>query len=135
MPETFTNPVLLGTLLVPLGFSLENGHPGREASGPWLGALPVARRDLERLYQVLALQRRLRDPNISQRSARSLMARGAFADALAWLEIHGEEPDAVARWGALVAELTENGTMPEAAPQVPARRRRRRRGPRRPVGI
>jgi poly(A) polymerase len=135
VPETFTNSILLGSLLVPLGFSLEAGHPGRESNGPWLGTLPVARRDVERLYQVLALQRRLRDPNISVRSARSLMTRGAFADALAWLEIHGEEPDAVARWGALVAELTENGTLPDVPAAEPARRHRRRRGPRRPVGI
>ena len=54
--------------------------------------LPVARRDVERLYQVLALQRRLRDPNISPRAARALMSRGAFADALTWLEIHGQAP-------------------------------------------
>jgi poly(A) polymerase len=135
VPETFTNPVLLGSLLVPLGLSPEGGHPGHEVNGPRLGTLPVARRDVERLLQVLALQRRLRDPNISQRSARSLMARGAFPDALAWLEIHGEAPDAVGRWGALVAELTENGTLPAAPPSAPARRRRRRRGPRRPVGM
>jgi poly(A) polymerase len=135
VPETFTNPVLLGSLLVPLGVTLEDGRPGREPIGPWLGTLPVARRDIERLYQVLSLQRRLRDPNISLRSARSLMARGAFADALAWLEIHGDAHDAVGRWGALVAELTENGTLPEAPASMPAKRRRRRRGPRRPAGI
>jgi poly(A) polymerase len=134
VPETFTNPVLLGSLLVPLGFSLESGHPGREPGRPWLGTLPVARRDVERLYQIVALQRRLRDPNISLRSARSLMARGAFADALAWLEIHGEAPEAVGRWGALVAELTENGTLPELPSRLPVRRRRRRRGPRKAAG-
>ena len=67
------------------------------------------------------------------RSARALMARGAFADALAWLEIHGDAPDAVGRWGALVAELTENGTLPELPASMPAKRRRRRRGPR-PAG-
>jgi poly(A) polymerase len=134
VPESFTNPVLLGSLLVPLGFSLDGGHPAREPQGPWLGALPVARRDVERLYQVLALQRRLRDPNISQRSARALMMRGAFTDALAWLEIHGEAPDAVARWRALVTEITASGALPPAASRPPARRRRRRR-PRRPAGI
>jgi hypothetical protein len=135
VPETFTNPVLLGSLLVPLGFSADSGSPGRDENGAWLGTLPVARRDVERLSQVLAMQRRLRDPNISVRSARSLMARGAFADSLAWLEIHGEAPEAVARWGALVAELTENGTLPEAPSLPAARRRRRRRGPHRPAGI
>jgi hypothetical protein len=124
--------VLLGSLLVPLGFSLDAGHPAREAAAPRLGVLPVARRDVERLYQVLALQRRLRDPNVSPRSARALLARGAFPDALAWLEIHGGAPDAVARWRALVDELKESGTLPAPAPRRPARRRRRR-GPRRPV--
>jgi poly(A) polymerase len=132
VPDTFSNPVLLGSLLVPLGFSADGGHPAREAGAPWLGTLPVARGDVERLYQVLGLQRRLRDPNISPRSARALIARGAFADALAWLEIHGSATEAVARWRALVNELTESGVLPAPAPRLPARRRRRR-GPRRPV--
>jgi len=132
VPDTFSNPVLLGSLLVPLGFSLDGGQGGGEAATPWLGVLPVARRDIERLYQVLALQRRLKDPNVPARSARALMARGAFRDALAWLEIHGGAPEAVARWRALVDELTESGALPTPAPRLPARRRRRR-GPRRPV--
>jgi poly(A) polymerase len=132
VPEGFTNPVLLGSLLVPLGFSPQDGHPEPEERNAWLGSLPVARRDLERLAQILVLQRRLRDPSISQRSARSLMTRGAFADALAWMEIHGEAEDAVARWRALVAELTQSGIMPPVAARPPARRRRRRR---RPAGI
>ena len=79
-PEALTNAVLLGSLLVPLGFSLERGQLPREAGHGWLGALPVARRDVERLYQILALQRRLRDPNISPRAARALLSRGAFQD-------------------------------------------------------
>jgi len=133
VPDAFTNPVLLGSLIVPLGFSIDGGHPAREERTNWLGTLPIARRDLERLAQVLALQRRLRDPNISPRSARSLLTRGAFADALAWLEIHGQAADAVSRWKALVDELTQDGTMPAAPDRVPARRRRRHRGPRRPV--
>ena len=132
VPGAFTNSVLLGSLLVPLGFSLDGGHATREAIGPWLGTLPVARRDIERLYQVVALQRRLRDPNISPRSARALLIRGAFPDALAWLEIHGGSQEAVARWRALVAELTESGALQPPAARLPARRRRRRR-PRGPV--
>lgn len=130
IPDSFTNPVLLGSLLVPLGFSLEGLHAARESSPRWLGTLPVARRDVERLYQILALQRRLRDPNISARSARSLTARGAFNDALSWLEIQGDAPEAVARWRAFVEELRESGALQVPA-QAPVRRRRRRRGPRR----
>jgi poly(A) polymerase len=131
-PDGFTNPVLVGSLLVPLGFAPPGvGHPADETDSTWLGALPVARRDVERLSQLLALQRRLRDPNLSARSARALLARGAFGDALAWLEIHGGAPDAVARWRSLIGELTESGSLPEPPARLPARRRRRRR--RRPV--
>ena len=133
VPDTFTNPILLGSLLVPVGFSIDDGRFGGDVPAPRLGLLPVARRDIERLHQMLALQRRLRDPNLSPRAARALVARGAFPDALVWLEIHGDAPDAVARWRALLADLTENGTMPAPPPRLPARRRRRRRGPRRPV--
>jgi poly(A) polymerase len=131
-PDTFTNPVLLGSLLVPLGLTPDGGHAAREAAAPRLGTLPVARRDIERLHQVLALQRRLRDPNVSPRSARALVARGAFTDALTWLEIHGDAPEAVARWRAQVEDLKATGALPAPAPRLPARRRRRS-GPRRPV--
>ncbi len=125
-PEALTNPILLGSLLVPLGFSLERGHPAREPGKSWLGMLPVARRDVERLYQVLALQRRLRDPNISMRAARALMSRGAFLDALTWLEVHGQAPADVERWRSLIAEMTSAGEMPDVPRNLPARRRRRR---------
>jgi poly(A) polymerase len=131
-PEALTNALLIGSLLVPLGFSLDQGHPAREEGRSWLGILPVARRDVERLYQVLALQRRLRDPNISPRAARALMARGAFGDARAWLEIHGQSPADVERWRATIAEMTFSGSLPEGPRPAPPRRRRRRR-PRRPL--
>jgi poly(A) polymerase len=131
-PEALTNAVLLGSLLVPLGFSLERGHPARETKPNWLGVLPVARRDVERLYQILALQRRLRDPNISPRAARALMSRGAFGDAMTWLEVHGRSPADVERWRALIAEMTSSGALPEGPRAAPPRRRRRRR-PRRPL--
>src|SRR5712692_3152464 len=71
-PDALSNPILLGSLLVPLGISLhdERPHPAaaggepaqrRRPAGPRLGDLPLARRDVERLRQVLGLQRRLRD--------------------------------------------------------------------------
>ena len=81
--------------------------------------------------QMLALQRRLRDPGISLRSARALTMRGAFTDALAWLEVHGEAPEIVERWRGLIAEMTESGTLQAPPTRVPPRRRRRR--PRRPI--
>ena len=129
VPETFTNPVLLGSLLVPLGFTADRAL-AREGPGDWLGMLPVARKDLERLAQILALQRRLRDPNLSPRGARALLARGAFADALTWLEIHGQDADAVARWRSMIEEMRNAGSLPSPPPPLPSRRRRRR--PRRP---
>ena len=55
-----------------------------------LGALPLARRDVERLRQILGLQRRLLDMAASPRAKRALMSRGPFAEALTWLEIHGQ---------------------------------------------
>ena len=128
-PETFTNPVLLGSLLVPLGFSADWAL-ALEGSGDWLGMLPVARKDVERLVQLLSLQRRLRDPNLSPRAARGLMSRGAFTDALTWLDIHGHDPDAVARWRSLIEEMRNAGALPAPPPREASRRRRRR--PRRP---
>jgi poly(A) polymerase len=144
-PETLTNPVLLGTLLVPLGLSPQVGRPAytesqsgkRRPVGPRMGELPLARRDVERLRQVLGLQRRLRDLGASVRAQRALTHRGIFRDGLTWLEIHGETPDLVEHWITVLAErgaeepVLSAGEGSESAP-FPRRRRRRRRR-RRPV--
>src|SRR5262245_38955905 len=72
-PDTLTNAILLGSLLVPLGISVQPVRtPEGRASGPRLGELPVARRDVERLRQILGLQRRLRDLSASPRTQRAL---------------------------------------------------------------
>jgi len=124
-----TSGVLLGSLIVPLGFSQagwpawmeDEGRPGLN-----LGVLPLARRDVERIHQVLMLQRRLREPSRSSHARRMLMQRSAFADSLAWLEIHGDAPDTLAFW-------REHGAAAELGVSTPGpRRRRRRRGRRRP---
>jgi poly(A) polymerase len=128
-PTTLTNAVLLGSLIVPLGFS-QGGwpawmeHEGRP--GLNLGVLPLARRDVERIHQVLMLQRRLREPSRSSHARRVLMQRSAFADALTWLEVHGDAPDMLEYWRG-------HGTAPapEGEAGEPAPRRRRRRGRRR----
>src|SRR5262245_3080465 len=95
MPASLTNPVLLGSLIVPLGIPLQpprqpppaGQDPGRQRSPlVRLGQLPLARRDVERLQQILALQRRLHDLNAHPRVQRSLTHRHVFADALTWLE-------------------------------------------------
>jgi poly(A) polymerase len=130
-PETFTNPILLGSLLVPLGSA---PRPDRRQQTPRLGDLPLARRDLERLRQLLSLQRRLHDVNVSPRAQRALTHRSVFRDALSWLEIHGAAPDLVEHW---ISVLAARGAQePVAAGEGearPARRRRRRRRRRYPA--
>jgi len=129
-PDSLTTPVLLGSLIVPLGFS-QAGWPawleGDDKPGLNLGLLPMARKDVERIHQVLMLQRRLREPGRSSPHARRMLAgRAAFADALTWLDIHADSPDLVTYWRSEVG-LPGSGPAPEAAP---GRRRRRRRRPR-----
>jgi poly(A) polymerase len=147
MPDALTNPILLGSLIVPLDMGSRLPH-GRRAPGeqrrrdplPALGMLPLPRRDTERLRQILGLQRRLRDVNVSPRARRALMHRGPFEEALTWLEVHGEAPDVVEHWRGFVeaAQTFEaDAQLPEEQFVHPRRRRRRRRrrpfdhGPRR----
>src|SRR5690606_26596757 len=89
-PDTLTNPILAGTLLVPLGL-LRRRSPrtddGRELPTT-LGMMQVARRDVDRLRQILGLQRRLLDIDAPERAQRALLARPAFRETLTWLEIH-----------------------------------------------
>jgi len=145
-PDAFTNALLLGSLLVPLGFSPQPARHGlppsaevegdrRGAPKPRLGELPLARRDVERLRQMLGLQRRLRDLGASPRAQRALTHRGIFREALAWMEIHGNSPEIADDWK---ATLVERGTEePEPGGQnaepPPLRRRRRRRRRYRPA--
>jgi len=165
MPDTLTNPILLGTLLVPLGISL---HPGRGQSGvgvgsergqsgvragsdpnpdsgarrrprrppiPRLGELPIARRDVERLRQIVGLQRRLADVSVSPRAQHALAHRGIFREAVTWLEIHGGSPELVEHWKAIApesgsappAERPAQGAEDQQPGQLRQRRRRRRR--------
>ena len=130
-PESLSNGILLGSLLVPLGISL-NPVRGRSGSGdeqvdgrssagadqvdsrsdrkpkripgPRLGELPLARRDIERLRLIVSLQRRLRDLTASPKAQRALAHRGIFREALTWLEIHGGAPELVEHWKAILAE-------------------------------
>ena len=142
-PDTLTNALLLGSLLVPLGHSIRSLSPPAVPDGEFrkeprisLGILPLARRDIERLRQILGLQRRLVDMQLSPRARRALMHRGPFKEALTWLEIHGEAPEALEHWRGFIeaAAAPEPGEAeaPVAAedPARRRRRRRRRRGPR-----
>jgi len=147
-PDTLTNAILLGSLLVPLGPAVTALAPHRPAGGdrepaPSLGMLPLARRDVDRLRQVLVLQHRLLDMHLSPRARRALMHRGPFREALAWLEIHAHVPEVVEHWRGFVEaagtfEAEAGGGSAEPPPPRRRRRRRRRRrspgddGPRRP---
>ena len=156
-PDTLTNAIVLGCLIVPLGLMEIGRHrkapevqdvevsdaeiqaalEGREylpPTGPRLGQLPLARRDIERLRQVLSLQRRLRDLSANPRAKRALIHRGIFRDALTWMDVHGGSPAVVEHWKALLAEVESAPAPPaEGTPtsSVPSKRRRRRRGRRR----
>ncbi|MFN7980449.1 MAG: polynucleotide adenylyltransferase PcnB [Vicinamibacterales bacterium] len=145
-PDTLTNAVLLGTLLVPLGLAPAPGRPSprREADVrprpvlARLGNLPLARRDLERLRQILGLQRRLRDVTASVRAQRALTHRSIFREALTWLEIHGEDQELVEHWISVLAERGADEPVGDVSDVEPGdrprrRRRRRRRRPFRPA--
>ena len=130
-PDTLSNAVLLGSLLMPLGMT---GHPRHPAGTELekeprltLGMLPLARRDVERFRQIMGLQRRLLDPRLSPRARRALMHRGPFREALTWLEIHGQAPEAVEHWRGFIEASGVNAGEQEGAGEFRPRRRRRRR--------
>jgi len=136
VPETLTNAVLLGSLLAPLGHTIRSLSPPPVADGEFrkeprlsLGILPLARRDIERLRQILGLQRRLVDMHLSPRARRALMHRAPFKEALTWLEIHGSSPEVLEHWRGFIeaAGTFEVETTEAADPQRRRRRRRRRR--------
>ncbi len=139
-PDTLTNAILLGSLLTPLGHTIRTLSPAPVAEGDFrreprlsLGMLPLARRDVERLRQVLGLQRRLVDLNLSPKARRALTHRSPFREALTWLEIHGNAPEVVEHWRGFVeaaGTFEEGQDAGEAVPPKRRRRRRRRRTPR-----
>lgn len=143
-PDTLTNAVLLGTLIVPLGPAarvltappVPDGDFRKEPA-PALGMLPLARRDVERLRQIIGLQRRLTDMGLSPKARRALMHRGPFREAMTWLEIHGGAPEVLEHWRGFVEaagsfEDTPGPPDDEAAGRPRRRRRRGRRRPRKP---
>ena len=139
-PDTLTNAILAGTLLYPLGLI---GRRQRFAADPLgrrveLGLLPIPRRDVERLQQILSLQHRLLDTQTPARAQRSVLHRSTFHEALTWLEIHGNRPDVVAHWRHLNAQAAQQHHV--GSPEPPSagpvqRRRRRRRRPRAPYVV
>jgi poly(A) polymerase len=139
-PDTFTNPVLLGSLLVPLGFTprfagrepavedrARSGALSPRVAGPRLGELPLARRDVERLSQIIMLQRRMRDLAANPRAQSALTHRSIFREALTWLDVHGGAPPLVDHWNTVVGQRGQGAAEEPAADHPPRRRRRRRR--------
>ena len=175
IPASLTNPVILGTLLVPLGLMPKrdfadpaidetaddegvaastpedeqpaNGvsrsaHRRRTPKAPILkiGSLPIARGDTERLRQLLSLQQRIADVDLTPRAKRALLHRGGFQDALTWFEIHGQEPAVLEHWKGFIEALGPEALHPPAGigsgeggrgGDRPAGTGRRRRGRRR----
>jgi poly(A) polymerase len=139
IPDTLTTTILVGSLLVPLGL-MDGANRRFGVSEQWypaLGRLPVPRKDVERLAQLLALLPKMRDVAAPSRAQHALLHRGIFRDALTWLDIYGDDPAVVAHWQGVLQE-------PSVAPLRAAeptgiqgggegmrrrRRRRRRRGP------
>ena len=155
-PETLTNPILLGSLIVPLGLPLQGerthdpeDEKRRKPPALKLGELPLARGDVERLRQSLMLQRRLRDLSAHPRVQHALVQRGVFREALVWLDVHGNAPEIGEHWRAIMDEAQADQLDPvdgaeagDAAGNAaglpdgalpPGRRRRRRRRRRRPA--
>ena len=113
-PPELTNTVLIGSVLVPLG-ALSRPRPIERDGKPHaervnFGILPIAKKDLERLRQLLATVPRLADPDLPPRVARGMPGRPAFSDAVTWLEIAADGPDGpvapetLERWRQLRAE-------------------------------
>ena len=141
-PSTLRNPVLLGTVLIPLGLmprqerrhhfepehaeEQEQDNVGNLIDPPKkpkfrrppkepilkIGMLPIARGDTERLRQMLSLQARIADVEMPPRAKRSLMHRGPFEDALTWFNIHGNAPAVVEHWKGFIEAVNAEGPRP-----------------------
>ena len=140
-PPELTNAILMGALLVPAGL-IEKRMPGSAEVKVTFGKLPIARRDLDRLGQIVSMVPRLIEPDPSRRLTRSLPNRPAFRDAMLWLEIFGDAPEQLAAWEALRStsaghtSADDDGGRDSAReaggpPGTGRRKRRRRRGRRR----
>lgn len=106
IPAEMVNPVLMGALLVPMGFV--NPHEDQLT----LGMLTLARKDYERLRHLLVTVPKLVDPNVPVRVSRGLPGRPSFGDAIIWLDIFGDAPDAVLHWKKVQSEMPKPEPRP-----------------------
>jgi poly(A) polymerase len=111
-PPELTTAVLIGALLHPIGALKspmpERGNADDTADVPErvsFGALPVARKDLDRLRQMLQTLPRLLDLQLPPRVARGLPHRPSFSDAVTWLEVFGDDAAAAESWKAIRTAL------------------------------
>lgn len=131
VPGTLNNAILLGSLIAPIYRVSRARRRGTDAERngprPTLGTLPLARRDVDRLAQIQAVQPRLLDTEAPQRAQRAFAHRHVFGDALTWLEIHGGDPDVVAHWREVHKESRPASDEGDHVNGTWRRRRRRRR--------
>ncbi len=160
-PASLRNPILLGSLVIPLGLMPRGERRPFEAAEPEddddnagnlvaprvkpkfrrppkepivkIGMLPIARGDTERLRQMLSLQARIADLETSPRAKRALMHRGPFEDSLTWFEIHGNAPAVLEHWKGFIEALGDEAKHPPEGEPAPVdgERPKRRRGRRR----
>ena len=160
-PAALRNPILLGTLLIPLGLMPRNERRAvepiaREEDGPpadepepahrrrfrrppkepilKIGLLPIARGDTERLRQILSLQSRIADVDMPTRAKRALMHRSSFEDSLTWFDIHGQAPLVGEHWKGFIEALGQAPREGEGVDHGGAQRTGRRRRRRRRRG-
>ena len=107
MPADLVNPILAGALLVPLGLVRA------EEDQLNFGMLTLPRKDIDRLRHVLTTVPKLTDPNLAARLVRGLPGRPSFHDAVTWMEIFGDAPEAVAHW----KEVKARTPLPKPEPR------------------
>ena len=123
-PDTLTNAILAGTLLYPLGLI---GRRQRFSADPLerrveLGLLPIARRDVERLHQILALQPRLVDIEAPARAQRACCTAPCLGK-----RSRGWKSMAIARMRWRIGDKSRS--EPREHPHAAAKNRRPRRPP------
>ncbi len=124
-PDTLTNSILLGSLIVPSGLLPRRARPSDTVASLTLGTLPIARGQVDKVQQIISVQARLLDPELPQHLQRALLTRKILLEALSWMEIQNHTPDALKHWRALMAN---NRT--QASPKRVRRRQPRRHQPR-----
>ena len=154
LPRELTNTVLAGSLVVPMGALAARFDPAAAADQrSTFGVLTIAKRDQERLRQLLQMVPRLSDSDLPPRVVRSLTHRPAFLDALTWMAIHTDAPaELIEHWKHQYQHRSQAPSHPhghgqphgqghpphvahppgaQPSDQARKRRRRRRRGRRR----